>query len=507
MGASHYKSGKPCQDYSISYTSDDKDVNIAIVCDGHGGNTYVRSDKGSMYAAQISLEVIKEFISNVDATLFLDKKGAVTARPDEGNTLFGRKPETVNLNDPNLTESQVEQLKQNKLFDEQVADIKEQDQAFNTMFVCIYERWLNAINEDADKYPFTADEKMHLGGKSLVKAYGTTLIAFARTPLYWFAFQIGDGKCLTCDRNMVWTEPIPWDCRCFLNVTTSLCSSNPIPEFRFAFNGEGVFPAAIIMGSDGIDDSWLTMPNLQNFYSQLLNTFATEGKEITIKELDEYLPKLSEKGSRDDMSIAGIVDTEAIKEIPKLKKLDEELKAIEREKEKRQKVLGEVMNSIADLQLKINQDNGFISNIKIEIERIMVSLQKLQKEKDIKNSEYDNKLSESNEQKNDLAVLEQKLASEKETDIQLNTLEERQKSTIINSRQEIVELNSKADIVEFEQWSIRKTAIEIELKNKIEEKRKHASELMENSSKEWMERLESTDKDNIGENTEPDENN
>ena len=207
------------------------------------------------------------------------------------------------------------------------------------------------------------------------------------------------------------------------------------------------------------------------------------------------------------MSIAGIVDTEAIKEIPKLKKLDEELKAIEREKEKRQKVLGEVMNSIADLQLKINQDNGFISNIKIEIERIMVSLQKLQKEKDIKNSEYDNKLSESNEQKNDLAVLEQKLASEKETDIQLNTLEERQKSTIINSRQEIVELNSKADIVEFEQWSIRKTAIEIELKNKIEEKRKHASELMENSSKEWMERLESTDKDNIGENTEPDENN
>ena len=115
-----------------------------------------------MYAAQISLEVIKEFISNVDATLFLDKKGAVTARPDEGNTLFGRKPETGNLNDPNLTESQVEQLKQNKLFDEQVADIKEQDQAFNTMFVCIYERWLNAINEDADKYPFTADEKMHL---------------------------------------------------------------------------------------------------------------------------------------------------------------------------------------------------------------------------------------------------------------------------------------------------------------------------------------------------------
>ena len=37
MGASHVKSGKPCQDYSLSWESEDKQVQVAIVCDGHGG--------------------------------------------------------------------------------------------------------------------------------------------------------------------------------------------------------------------------------------------------------------------------------------------------------------------------------------------------------------------------------------------------------------------------------------------------------------------------------------
>lgn len=39
-GASHLANGKPCQDYSISFS--ENGVQILVVCDGHGGETYFR---------------------------------------------------------------------------------------------------------------------------------------------------------------------------------------------------------------------------------------------------------------------------------------------------------------------------------------------------------------------------------------------------------------------------------------------------------------------------------
>ena len=56
------------------------------------------------------------------------------------------------------------------------------------------------------------------------------------------------------------------------------------------------------MGSDGLDDSWVTMPKLQHFYAQTLEIFANQGRDKTVDELGDYLTKLSATGSRDDMS-------------------------------------------------------------------------------------------------------------------------------------------------------------------------------------------------------------
>lgn len=105
---------------------------------------------------------------------------------------------------------------------------------------------------------------------------------------------------------------MPWDCNCFLNMTTSLCEKEPLHSFRYAFNGKGEFPVAVIMGSDGLDDSWCTMDNLKNFYSQVLNIFNDLKEDETVREMRDYLPRLSEKGSRDDMSMAGIIDMDAL---------------------------------------------------------------------------------------------------------------------------------------------------------------------------------------------------
>ena len=62
LGAGHIKDKKPCQDYSIAWQSKDSGSVVLIVCDGHGSDTYVRSDIGSRLAAQITLEAVKEFV-------------------------------------------------------------------------------------------------------------------------------------------------------------------------------------------------------------------------------------------------------------------------------------------------------------------------------------------------------------------------------------------------------------------------------------------------------------
>ena len=153
-------------------------------------------------------------------------------------------------------------------------------------------------------------------------------------PNGWFAFQIGDGKCVTINRvsreasekdnstqsyttlhnstQSLTSEPIPTDDRCFLNMTTSLCDPNAATEFRFCSGDNDTTPVAIFLGSDGIDNSWGTDEALHNFYIEVLK-HCTSAEDVT-HDLAEALPQLSQAGSQDDMSVAAIVDKDLLAE-------------------------------------------------------------------------------------------------------------------------------------------------------------------------------------------------
>lgn len=144
-------------------------------------------------------------------------------------------------------------------------------------------------------------------------------------PNGWFVFQIGDGKCVTINpmsdkdtsalndnsklliqNSTLVTEPVPNDERCFLNMTTSLCDPDAATEFRFCGGNKDNMPVAIFLGSDGIDNSWGTEEALYNFYIEVLK-HCTSSAEVT-RDLANALPKLSQAGSQDDMSVAAIVN-------------------------------------------------------------------------------------------------------------------------------------------------------------------------------------------------------
>ena len=63
QGASHIKKNKECQDASVSYF--DEKMAVAIVCDGHGGDDYMRSAAGSLLASAVAKKNIVNFLNTI----------------------------------------------------------------------------------------------------------------------------------------------------------------------------------------------------------------------------------------------------------------------------------------------------------------------------------------------------------------------------------------------------------------------------------------------------------
>ena len=321
IGASHIAENKVCQDYSLSINTDG--LCVAVVCDGHGGKRYFRSDKGAEIAAKITGEKIKEFVENFD------------------KSLISGKPFTQSLakSDPKKTSS-------DDLFS-----------IFNRLFTSIVSTWYAQIEKHAKENPLTDKERSICepewiaefeNGVKIEKSYGSTLMAVVFTKEYWFAFHIGDGKMISLQKNPIFSEPVPWDDKCFLNKTTSLCDNNPLDEFRYCYCGDGSFPDAVFLGSDGMDDSFGATENLADFYIKVASSIVNDGKDKTFNDIKIILPNLSKKGSQDDMSLAIVFDELRISENLEvykkwqLKKIDAEIaekrkRTVKFETEKQQK--------------------------------------------------------------------------------------------------------------------------------------------------------------------------
>ncbi len=299
-GYSHEASGKPCQD--CVYSESSPELSMAIISDGHGGERYFRSDKGATFVVEIARRSIRTFVSA------LNSREASVAKEYGDTPLFEGMPLTqYSETTPSIFVPGKE--RQGKYI----------HRALKELFRSILAQWIIFITEHAQNNPLNEWELEHVDAKyriefenklkenepSFAKTYGCTLIAYVQTPDYWFAFQIGDGKCISFDiedKQLKITQPIPWDEKCFLNKTTSICDKHALSEFRYCYQGDGHFPEATFVGSDGIDDSY--GDNINDFYIQLFKMLSNKDKAM--RELRKSLPIISKHGSHDDMSVASV---------------------------------------------------------------------------------------------------------------------------------------------------------------------------------------------------------
>ncbi|GHT01793.1 hypothetical protein AGMMS50276_30610 [Synergistales bacterium] len=298
-GAGHNKSGLPCQDFSLDNDKDkDRKAFIAIVADGHGSSQYFRSDIGSKIVAEVALNGIEEFI--------------VQSKSLHGTFLKGEGKKALNQ----LARYIISEW-YSRVSDDELSSPLNNDERMNT----VDDKYKNKYLNDPDRQYFC-------------HAYGTTLIAVAVSLNYWFGFQIGDGKCVALYEDGTWEQPIPWDDKCFLNSTTSICDDDSVGEFRYWFGyrqNDGAFkeyrygvdgqnhdeektltskPIAVFVNSDGVDDTYPVHENekhLKYLYRSIVLSFAAEGFENTKEQILELAKKLAEQGSQDDVSIAGVI--------------------------------------------------------------------------------------------------------------------------------------------------------------------------------------------------------
>lgn len=279
QGNLHILSNVPCEDYSASFSDKNGQYHIIAIADGHGASACMRSAYGSKAVVEITLNCLKDF-----AESFLSK---------------GMEEILSGLSAPRTVRQAMKQLTDT-----------------------IISRWYQQIREHLKLKPLTEKELSKAGpyeknyreGNRLEHVYGTTLIAALWLPEYLILLQQGDGRCDVFFEDGTVEQPIPWDDRCFQNVTTSMCDEDVASSIRHSVISFKARPVmACYMGSDGVEDAFRDMEGTHTFYRKLSNELVCREQMNFEQYLDEMMPKFSEKGSKDDISIAGIVNIKAVK--------------------------------------------------------------------------------------------------------------------------------------------------------------------------------------------------
>ena len=278
----------PCQDKSFSeyFAADFSHKTgywLTVVCDGHGGAPYFRSERGAELAIASIQKILPDYIDRIAENL--SKENIISLVPALLKT-WGESVDSDLLQNP-ITQTEYKFL--------------EMDDA-----------------QAAERYK---------AGEDLHSIYGATFLCFVSAIIveagknkdFWFALQIGDGD-IAVHSEKGFFMPVPEDERNFLNQTTSLCDKDAETEFRLAFGSQNI--DAVLCSTDGIANSFANENQLFSFYDKVLILFRTydfeqdedssqdleKRKVLAIKEIELSLPDISKRGSGDDLTLAGFVD-------------------------------------------------------------------------------------------------------------------------------------------------------------------------------------------------------
>lgn len=314
IGCLHVRNGLSCEDSSASFSADGGRYYIAATADGHGSKSCFRSGYGAQAATEAAVGCLRRFAEDKLQSEGIEKR----------------------------------------FYEDIFTNSRYRKMAIRELTDTIIAQWRSRVLEDYEKNPPLSGEIEENADEydesDPAHIYGTTLIAALWMPKCLILIQQGDGRCDVFYSDGSVEQPVPWDGRCEGVVTTSLCDKDAADSFRsYVVDFRNRPAAACCLGSDGIEDAYrdtyeelggshVLMGGVHTFYKDLLCRLAKIGQEEFGIYLKNMLPDFSEKGrfsrsgSGDDVSVAGIVDMDAVRQFiggyeydVKLYELEEEL--------------------------------------------------------------------------------------------------------------------------------------------------------------------------------------
>jgi serine/threonine protein phosphatase PrpC len=232
---------------------------VCVVADGHGSKKHFRSDVGSKYAVQSSLEAIADFLTDFDTFC----------------KIFKDSPEKI-----------IKMMQKNII------------SRWNDK---IYEHYQTTPITDKEKSPFTDDEFKSIKMESY---YGTTLIVGVMCSDFSFGLQLGDGSLVVVNEIGEVEMPIVDDETHPANVTASMCNSNAIELFDSFYTFTR--PTGILVSTDGLYTSFNSRQSFEEY--NLIAISMLENVEEAEKSIKANLEKRTRYGSRDDISLSVVFD-------------------------------------------------------------------------------------------------------------------------------------------------------------------------------------------------------
>lgn len=282
---------------------------VVCVSDGHGSAPHFWSDKGAEFAIQSAVELLSASIDKV--LVALESKDYSKANKNIAKSYVKRwnrkcfeglcsieldelknKIKEIEEKEPDVAKKYLDELHDFKKLEKDYRDIISRNPV---------------LTEENQKQ--ISDLVTEFSNMSLKEIYGCTSVVYFQDKVSgkWYAFKIGDSD-LFVSFGDVFQKPIKDDPKCHENFTTSLCNSNAANSFCFPEEQYlDKIPVSVFASTDGVANSFSTDEYLARFYSQIQFSFDEDGEFIGERDIKDYIPKLSESGSGDDVSIAGMV--------------------------------------------------------------------------------------------------------------------------------------------------------------------------------------------------------
>ncbi len=256
QGASHIRSGKPCQDsFKIDYNNE---IILLAVADGHGSDSCPYSKTGSTIAVNTFNYLMASYYANykkkkngmIQLMRFLNREG-----------------------DTNIAKNVEKEWKHR-----------------------VYKQHLNNHREVPKSSDGTPDKA------AIYKMYGTTLLGLVITKYFTFAFQLGDGN-ISIVSDCGVESLISGDH--MLGVEThSLCSKNAWRNAvcKVQQNQDSKQAFMYMMTTDGMANSFATDQDFYDTCKGYYEAIKEHGCELVKDSLNCWLSETSEGGCGDDIT-------------------------------------------------------------------------------------------------------------------------------------------------------------------------------------------------------------